>query len=224
MAIEGINTLIDSIQGVFKGRDSKKVELQKQEESLLKSVEDIKSSIDRLSYKALIEGDKKALKEYESLKEDLGAKERELEFIQEKFKALDKFEADKDMTKKALEIYKGTQKEIDARSKELGKATTDYYKAKAEMVKAAKIIIDLHQEINLLPLEIKSILDIINPEDIGKTKEDIEEYKKNLRDPRHYLDLFEDTRLKHIDNKVSRAEISQVLNGDIKINPYYPAK
>lgn len=220
MAMENLNNILESIQNVFKSRDSKEKELQHQKESLEMSIDTIRMEIDSLSYKALIEEDKEAIKEHEALKIELDNKLEELELTKAKIKALGKFEVSRDTRAKAAELYKVTQKEIDKKSKELGKFTTDYYKAKVELLKAAKGIIELHKEINLLPLEIKEVLDLIVPEDIGKTEEEIREYRENLRDPRYYLDLFEDNRLKYIDNKLPREDINQILNGNININPY----
>lgn len=217
-----LNDLIESIQKAFKVRDNKEKELHDLKLNLIESIDVINKKIDSLSYKALIEEDEAAIKEYEALKVELDQKRKELKLTEEKIKALDKFEVGIDTRKKAVEAYKSIQKEIDKNSKEIGKLTTDYYKAKAELVKVAKGIIELYKETNLLPLEIKDVLDLIDPEDIGKTEEELRNYKENLRlrEHMHYLDLFEDNRLKYLDNKVSWNDINQILNGDIRINPY----
>lgn len=216
-----IENLIESIQAVFRGRDTKEKELHNQREGLAISIEAIRKNIDSLSYKALIEEEEVAIKEHEALKVELDTKVKELNVVDEKIKALGKFELSIDTRKNAVEIYKETQKAIDRKSKDLGKLTSDYYKAKVELAKKAREIDTLYKEINTLPLEVEKVLDLIVPEDIGKTEEDIREYKNRTNLGNNLSGLFEDSRYKHLDKNVSADEMrGQILNGNININPH----
>lgn len=219
MAIEN---LIDSIKEVFKGRDSKKEEFENERLTILKDIDNLIGQRESLSYKALIEEDKEAIKEHEGIKVKLEIKQNELKALEEKVKALDKFELGADTRKKATDIYNEIQKEIDKKSKELGKKADIYTKARDEMKEVSLEIIKLYKDINLLPLELKEVIDLIEPESIRKTNEDIEKYKEILRSRNldSYLYLFEDNRLKH-GKDISREDINQILNGTIIINPYY---
>lgn len=217
-----IDNLIDSIKEVFRGRDSKKEEFENERLTILKDIDTLIEQRESLSYKALIEEDKEVIKEYEGIKVKLEIKQNELKALEEKVKALDKFELGADTRKKATDIYNEIQKEIDKRSKELGKKADIYTKARDEMKEVSLEIIKLYKDINLLPLELKEVIDLIEPESIRKTNEDIEKYKEILRSRNldSYLYLFEDNRLKH-GKDISREDINQILNGTIIINPYY---
>lgn len=217
-----IDNLIDSIKEVFRGRDSKKEEFENERLTILKDIDNLIGQRESLSYKALIEEDKEAIKEHEGIKVKLEIKQNELKALEEKVKALDKFELGADTRKKATDIYNEIQKEIDKKSKELGKKADIYTKARDEMKEVSLEIIKLYKDINLLPLELKEVIDLIEPESIRKTNEDIEKYKEILRSRNleSYLYLFEDNRLKH-GKDISREDINQILNGTIIINPYY---
>lgn len=217
-----IDNLIDSIKEVFRGRDSKKEEFENERLTILKDIDTLIEQRESLSYKALIEEDKEVIKEYEGIKVKLEIKQNELKALEEKVKALDKFELGADTRKKATDIYNEIQKEIDKRSKELGKKADIYTKARDEIKEVSLEIIKLYKDINLLPLELKEVIDLIEPESIRKTNEDIEKYKEILRSRNleSYLYLFEDNRLKH-GKDISREDINQILNGTIVINPYY---
>lgn len=217
-----IDNLIDSIKEVFRGRDSKKEEFENERLTILKDIDTLIEQRESLSYKALIEEDKEAIKEHEGIKVKLEIKQNELKALEEKVKALDKFELGADTRKKATDIYNEIQKEIDKKSKELGKKADIYTKARDEMKEVSLEIIKLYKDINLLPLELKEVIDLIEPESIRKTNEDIEKYKEILRSRNldSYLYLFEDNRLKH-GKDISREDINQILNGTIIINPYY---
>lgn len=217
-----IDNLIDSIKEVFRGRDSKKEEFENERLTILKDIDTLIEQRESLSYKALIEEDKEVIKEYEGIKVKLEIKQNELKTLEEKVKALDKFELGADTRKKATDIYNEIQKEIDKKSKELGKKADIYTKARDEMKEVSLEIIKLYKDINLLPLELKEVIDLIEPESIRKTNEDIEKYKEILRSRNldSYLYLFEDNRLKH-GKDISREDINQILNGTIIINPYY---
>lgn len=219
MAIEN---LLESIKSVFQNKDTKEKELLEQKENIRLALENMKNRKDGLSYKALIEEDKQTMKEYESLNNEIEKKLEELNLIEEKIKALDKFKVSKDIKENAADIYKAIQKEIDNKSKELGEKADSYIKAKEEMKKTAIEITDLYKEINLLPLELGEIIDLIEPESIGKTDEELQEYKEILkrRDYDRYLYLFEDNRLKYTKD-FNRRDINQILNADIRINPYH---
>lgn len=217
MAIEN---LIESIQAVFRGRDTKEKELHNQKESLTISIEAISKNIDSLSYKALIEEDEAAIKEHEALKVELDTKVKELKAIDEKIKALGKFEVSKDLRAKAAEAYKETQREMDKKSKELGKITTDFYKTKTELEKIVQHYVKVNREIELLPLQIQPMLDYINPEDIGKTEEDIKEYHNRANRDNYTYNLFENNRFKYQDKNVTREDIHRLYQGSISVNPY----
>lgn len=218
MAIEN---LIDSIKEVFRGRDSKKEEFESERFKILKDIDTLVEKRESLSYKALIDEDKDAIKEHEGIKARLEIKQNELKALEEKVKALDKFELGVDTKKKAVDAYKEIQKEIDNNSIKLGKKLDAYTKARNELKAASLGVIELYKETNLLPLQLREVIDIIDPKDIGKTEEDIEEFKDILRTNRleRYLYLFEDNRLKHGKN-IKREEINQILNATIVINPY----
>ena len=219
MAIEN---LLESIKSVFQHKDTKEKELLEQKENLSLAIDDLVNKKNGISYKALIEEDKQTMKEYENLNNEIEKKLEELNLIEEKIKALDKFKVSKDIKENAADIYKAIQKEIDNKSKELGKKADSYIKAREEMKKTAIEITDLYKEINLLPLELGEIIDLIEPESIGKTDEELQEYKEILkrRDYDRYLYLFEDNRLKHTKD-FNRRDINQILNADIRINPYH---
>ena len=194
-----IDKLVEGIQAIFNKRDSKGLELAESKESILKDIDKLVEEREGLSYKALIEEDKEAIKKFESIKKELETKEAELEATNEKIRALDKLEIGADTKEKAADIYKGIQKEIDSKAKELGKKADSYIKAKNDIKKLAIDIQDLHKEIRLLPLGLEGILEVLEPESIGKSQEDIEEFKYILsrNDLDRYLYLFDNTTFKH---------------------------
>lgn len=223
MAIE---KLIDSIKEVFKGRDSKKEEFENERFRILKDIDTLVEKRESLSYKALIEEDKDAIKEYDGIKARLEIKQNQLKDLEEKVKALDKFELGVDTKKKATDVYKEIQKEIDNNSIKLGKKLDAYTKARNELKAASLGVIELYKETNLLPLQLREVIDIIDPKDIGKTEGDIEEFKEILRTNNldRYLYLFEDTRLNY-GKDIDRKDINQILNarntGYLNINLYH---
>ncbi len=221
-----LDNLLDGLKEILNIKDKKYNELQNHKLKVMDEIKNITKDIEEISYKALIEEDKDSIKTHKDLKVLLKKKEDELLVIDEKIKALDKFEVDKSTKEKANGIYKEIQKEIDSNSIKLGKKLDAYTKAKNELKSTSLEIISLYNETNLLPLKLRQVLDMLDPEDIGRTEEDIEEFKEILRTSNldRYLYLFEDTRLNHGKN-TDRKDVNRILNarntGDLNINLYH---
>lgn len=220
MAVDKVENLLGSIRKAFSKRDSKEEELKADIEKAEKEVREITERIDEISYKALIEEEATAFKEYQALKKEEADKIAKFELAKERLRALDKFEIGIDTRQQALDIHKGIKADIEAKTKVLDSKTKEYYKAKLELEKKAREIQDLHKEIGLLPLDLKEVAEFIEPKDINKTEEELNSFIENINREDERKRFFEMDMFKNRDKGLSREDISQVLNGTIYIKPH----
>lgn len=220
MAVNKVESLLSSIKDAFSKRDSKEEELKGKEIDLITELSEITRGMEEISYKALIEEDVESKKKHEALEVKRDKKALELEELRKKIRALDKFEVGIDTRQQALDIHKGIKAEMQAKTKEMDKKTNEYYKAKLDLEKKAAEIQDLHKEIGLLPLDLEEVIEFIEPEDIGKTKEEIEDFKENIRREDVRKRFFEIDMFENRNKGLSREDINQVLNGTMYIRPH----
>lgn len=219
MAVDKVENLLGSIRKAFSKRDTKEEELKADIEKAEAEVREITERIDEISYKALIEEEATAFKEYQALKKEEADKIAKFELAKERLRALGKFEVGIDARKQALDIYKGIKGEMEVKVKELDKKTNEYYKAKVELEKKAREIKDLHTEIGELPVGLNEVTDFIEPTDIGKTEEDISYFKDNLGRVSTRVQFFDIDMFENRNKGLSREDINQLLNGTMYIYP-----
>lgn len=219
MAVNKASSLLENIRNAFKVRDNKEREFKTDVENLETEVREITKRMGEISYTALVENDAMAFKEYETLKRNEEKKIADLELAKERLKALDKFELGIDTEAEALKIYKGIEKEIDLKSKELGKKTTEYYNALVELRNRAEEIKKLENEIKQLPNGLAEVVDWLNPEDIGKGEESLRPFKESIRNPGGGMYLFDADIYKYRDKKLTDSDMRLYRNGSADIRP-----
>ena len=207
MAIGSIDSLLQEVKEIFTKKDNKETEIDVNIEHIEKEIADIEGMIQDISYKALVEEDNKALKEYKDLSDKLGEKIREKDLLKARKQAIENITESRETKNKAMDLYKEIQKEIDSKSKERGKLTKEYIAIKNKLEPIAEEIRRLDREIETLPREIEPVINYLDAKAVGM--EEVE-FERAITRPLSLENLFEINKSKYQDKSFNGNEIYPV--------------
>lgn len=204
MAIGSIENILKEVKEIFTKKDNKEIEINKQIDKIEIEIFEIEGLIDEISYKALVEEDNKALKEYKELSDKLGEKIKEKDLLKARKQAIENITESRETKNKAMDLYKEIQKEIDSKSKERGKLTKEYIAIKNKLEPIAEEIRRLDREIETLPREIEPVINYLDAKAIGV--EEVE-FENAITRPLSLERLFEINKSKYQDKSFNGNEI-----------------